>query len=346
LSKGNSLLFITPTVFAILALFICIGTLACNLFVLPPTGGVFNSSEVLRLRLWHLLAAGVAALTISSITGLFMHAMETSDSPISEVFSVLPIIILRSRYGHLWVARPVALAALWIGWWVGRRHLDSGAISVFMLGAGAVIAMTRSASGHAADWGDLTLPELMDWLHLLSGSIWGGTLMALSIVVLPKMIELSEHRRALIAYIARRFSRLAGITLGAIIVTATYNAWTQVGSYRALWETSYGQIVIAKILLLLMLMTLGASNRYISLPLLHNPVLQKPDRYQYIHRFMYKIWAEAVLIIFVVICTAFLLHWVPARHSSHIGHGHSLEKSKMGEFGILNRVFRQTISTS
>jgi putative copper resistance protein D len=321
----NGFLNIIPTAFDLLALFICIGALACHLYVLPPIGGVLNSSVsgVLRVRIWHLLAAGVVALTISSIIGLFMRSMETSDSPFSEIFSVLPLIILRTRYGHLWVVRLAALAALWIGWWAGKRRLDSRAISVLMLGAGAVIAMSRSASGHAADWGDPALPELMDWLHLISGSVWGGGLMALSIVVLPKVIESSEQHWELIAYIARRFSRFAGIALGAVLITATYNVWIQVGSFRAIWQTSYGRIIIAKILLLFTLVILGASNRYIRIPLFHNPFLWKSDKSQSIRRFVHTIWGEAVLIIFMIICTSFLLHWVPARHSSHIGRGHN-----------------------
>lgn len=335
----NGFLNIIPAGFDLLTLFICIGALACHLCVLPPIGGVLNFSvpEVLRVRLWRLLATGIAALTISSATGLFVRAMGMSNSPISAIFSVLPTVLLRTHYGHLWLARPVALAARWIGWGIGRRRLDSRAISVFMVGAGAVIAMTRSASGHAASGGYLSLPVLMDWLHLLSASVWGGGLMVLSIVVLPKMVEPSEQRWELIVHIASRFSTLAGIVLCAILVTATYNAWIQVGSFRALWETSYGKIIIAKILLLLILMILGASNRFISIPLLHNPVLQNSDRSRSIRRFMHKIWAAVILMIFVIICTAFLLHWVPARHSSHIGRGHSLEKSKMSEFVILDR---------
>lgn len=313
----NGFLNIVSAAFDHVTLFICIGSLACHLCVLPPKGGVLNFSvpEVLRVRLWRLFAAGVIALTISSFTGLFVRAMEMSDSPTSAILSVLPSVLLRTHYGHLWVARPVALAALWIGWWAGRRRLDSRAVSFFMLGSGAVIAITRSASGHAASGGYLSLPILMDWLHLMSASVWGGGLIALSIIVLPKMIEPSEQHWELIAYIARRFSRLAVISLGAILVTATYNAWTQVGSFRGLWQTSYGQIIIAKILLLLMLMILGATNRYISIPLFQNPVLQNPDRYRIIRRFVHKIWVEAILIIFAIICTAFLLHLVPARHS-------------------------------
>jgi hypothetical protein len=55
-----------------------------------------------------------------------------------------------------------------------------------MLGAGALIALTRSASGHAADWGDWTLAELMDWLHLPGWLGLGGGLLALATVVFQR----------------------------------------------------------------------------------------------------------------------------------------------------------------
>lgn len=306
--------------FDLLTLFLCIGALACHLYVLPPVGGVSDCSlpKVLCVRLWRLLGVGIATLTISSIAVLFVHAMEMSDSSFPAVFSVLHTVILQTRYGHLWLVRPLTLAALWIGWQSGGRRLDSRVIPVFMLIVGAIVALTRSASGHTADWGYMALPLLMDWLHLLSASVWGGGLIALSIVVLPKMIETSQPRRELITYIARRFSKLAGIALCAILVTATYNAWIQLGSFPALWHTSYGQMIIVKILLLSMLIVLGSSNRFISIPLLHNPFLHNPDSTPVIRRFIHKVRAEAILIILAIICTAFLLNWVPARHSTHI----------------------------
>lgn len=339
-------LHIVPTAFDLLALFICIGALVCRLYVLPPIGRVSDSSvsEILRTRLWHLIVAAVAMLTISSVAELFMRVMEMSGRPLSEIFFVMPVVILRTHYGNLWLIRPAALVALWIGWWVGRKRLDSRAIPVFMLGAGVVIAITRSASGHAADMGDLALPELMDCLHLLSGSIWGGGLIVLSTIALPTAIRQPDRGGAVVTDMARRFSKLAGITLGIVAITATYNAWLEVRSLHALWETPYGQLVIVKVMLLLTLVVLGASNRYISVPLLQhlsgrhlsgrkslhiNPFQHKPELVHVARWFMHKVWAESVIIILVLICTALLLHKTPARHLSHIGH--NMGKSGMEE---------------
>jgi putative copper export protein len=107
-----------------------------------------------------------------------------------------------------------------------------------MLGCAAVIVITRSASGHAADLGDMTFPELMDWLHLMAVSAWGGGLLALSAVILTTAVTSSNQGRVLIADLARRFSTLAGIALGTLVVTAMYNGWLQVGSFHALWNNT------------------------------------------------------------------------------------------------------------
>jgi putative copper export protein len=302
-------------------------------------------------NLWRLLGVCIAVLVLSSAVLLLARTAEMSGLPFTAALPAVPTVLFKTHYGQIWLVRVVAVVVLCIGWWRGRRCLDSRVISVFMLCAGALVAVTRSASGHAADAGDLSLPELIDWLHLMAASVWGGGLIALSTVVLPAMINLPEQRQMLITDIALRFSTLAGIALGTIVATATYNAWLQVGSFHALWETPYGQLVIVKILLLFALVILGASNRFISVPLLQqltgcalsgkgslhrllsvpylNPFRHKPELVRVARWFMHKVWAEAVLVIVVLICTALLIHETPARHLSNMGHRHVMERGQM-----------------
>jgi putative copper resistance protein D len=341
---GDDIVHAIPTVFDLLALAICLGALGCRLWVLsalsPPSASL--DFDALLASLWRLLVVCLAALVVSSIGELAGRAAEMSNRPLSGILPVLPTILWRTHYGRLWLVRPLVLAALWIGWWVGKARLRSRTIPALMLGLATVVAMTRSASGHAADWGDLTLPELNDWLHLLAASLWGGGLLALSLVVLPTAIKLPELRRPLIAAIARRFSALAGVALAGVLLTGLYNAWLQVGSVRAMWETPYGRTLLAKLLLVLVLLALGASNRFISVPLLQRwaglPVARrrllhillvirylatgwrKPQGIRLVRQFRRKVWAEAICIIGVLMCTALLLHGVPARHASHGGH--------------------------
>jgi putative copper resistance protein D len=342
-----------PNTLDLLALTTCIGALGCRVWVLQFTGKNMDrlDSEPILTNIWRLLGACIAALVLSSAVLLLARSAEMSGLPFTAVLPAVPTVLFKTHYGQIWLVRVVAVAVLCIGWWIGRRRLDSRVIPRLMLCSGAIIAMTRSGSGHAADAGDLSLPELMDWLHLMAASIWGGGILALSTAILPRVINLPGRRQMVIADIARRFSTLAGIALVALVVTAVYNAWIEVGSFQALWKTPYGQIVIIKILLLITLMALGASNRYISVPLLQrwaghalarqgsvyrlvaapyisrfhlNPVESRIARW-----FTRKVWLEGIIILVVLICTGFLLHEVPARHFSHAGHGHEMNIENM-----------------
>ncbi len=210
-----------------------------------------------------------------------------------------------------------------------------------MLCIAVIIAMTESASGHASDKGDFSIPEIMDFLHLLAACAWGGGLLALSLVILPNLARAGDQQAALIADIARRFSRIAGIAVGIIAITALYNAWAFVGSFEAIWTSPYGWTVFAKVILFSLLISLGAFNRYVSVPLLlewggvsrtgrgmitrvashvFSRYFRNPDGPTIAFRFKRSVRVEAMLMLGALLCAAMLRHEIPARHHSHIEH--------------------------
>jgi len=319
------------------------------MWVIPTTDG--RDSQDILGRLWLLLAVCLGTLVLSSAGLLLVRAAGMSDYPLKAVFPVLPTILYKTHFGWLWLVRIVALLALCIGWFMGRKRLDSHAVPAFMLIAAGVIAFTRSASGHAADEGDFRLPELMDWLHLMAASFWGGGLLVLSTSIIPISVKRAEREPSLIAHIIRRFSFLAGIALGVIVITAMYNAWLEVGSLEALFKTQYGWTIIAKLLLLSGLVVLGALNRYVAIPLLQQGAGESVIRRGFLYnlltlrwrrasiardkrdmtraacRFLRNVRLEAVLIVGALLCAALLLNEVPARHLPHAD-GHSIERAE------------------
>jgi len=72
--------------------------------------------------------------------------------------------------------------------------------------------------------------------------------------------------RESLAALAARFSRLAGLSLAAVVATGSYNAWAQLGALSRLWSTTYGQVLIVKLAIVAVLVWLGAVNRYVLLP--------------------------------------------------------------------------------
>src|SRR5262249_6847575 len=235
-----------PTAVDLFALTMGLVALSCCLWVLPPMAMTTDRECLAALwtALWRLLALCLGLLIVSSLGELVGRCLTLSGLPLRPSLRVLPIILLRTHYGWVWCVRGAALVLLWVGWGVGNWHLPSRMVPAAMLGVAALLALTRSASGHAADWGDLSLPELMDGLHLLAASLWGGGLLVLATTVLPVVYRNTGHvRRTLLADIARRFAVLASLALAGVLVTGLYNAWQRVGTVQALVTTAYGRIL-------------------------------------------------------------------------------------------------------
>jgi putative copper resistance protein D len=337
IDKLMSCIHIVPEWLELVFLNFSIGVLVCRLWVLEDSV-VFRRN--LLARMWRLLGIAAAAMIASSIGDLLVRAAEMSGQAFSRVFSVLPTVVLHTHLGHVWLIRIAALLFLLIALSAGRRRLESRAFMFFMLGLMAIISMTKSASGHASDAGDFSVSEIMDWLHLVAASIWGGGLFVLAVAILPDLARGGKLPATVSADVACRFSRMAGIAVGIIVITSLYNAWSFVGSAGALWKAPYGWTVIAKTVLFLLLVCLGAYNRYVSVPLLRewaalppvepgiisrgvSPMLARFSRpldyHLIIQRFERNIRIEALLMVMVLLCATLLRHEIPARHHSHMG---------------------------
>jgi putative copper resistance protein D len=344
-----------PEWLELIALAFCIGTIVCRLLVLEASIETESPQRNLLSIMWRLFGIGIAAMVAGAVGNILIRAMEISGQPFSSVFPVLPTVVFQTHLGRAWLIRISALILLSVIFMIGRRFRDSHGFLFFMLCVTLIISMMESASGHASDKGDFTIPEIMDWLHLLAASIWGGGLLILSVAVLPELAKQGEQVAPLTASFTMRFSRIAGIAVGVIAITALYNAWVYVGSLGAFLKTPYGWTAIAKTFLFSIIMYLGAFNRYVSVPLLQQCACYDSKRPGIIERiagrffprylctkekslvflrFMWSVKVEAILMVGVLLCAALLRHEVPASHVSHMEHhegkGHSMQHNDGG----------------
>jgi len=331
-------LSIAVTAVDLTALTVCLGALACRLWLLSATGVIHEiGADILFTRLWQTLGVCIAALTLSSVMLLFVRTAMMSGRPLLDTLSILPLVIVKTHFGKVWMIRFVGLGLAWLGWFWGWRSLQSWAAWALILVAAALIAVSRSTSGHAADAGDFTMAEIMDWLHIFMVSAWAGALVVVSLVLLPAVLKLATRRRVVIATLAHRLSTMAGVALSGVLLTGVFNAWRELdGSFSALWNTSYGQLLSIKLLLVLAMIGLGAINRYRFVPRLHNwaklPLRQRglirlPQCLRAFAKGGKKLEAsspnpvcgfartariEAILMLGVLMATAVLLHVMPA----------------------------------
>ncbi|MEW1719637.1 copper resistance protein CopC [Streptomyces sp. NPDC093109] len=103
----------------------------------------------------------------------------------------------------------------------------------------AGIAATWALAEHASTGIQTGLAMPVDVLHLLAVATWLGGLTALLVVL---------YRAPFIESAAvRRFSRTAFISVVVLAATGLYQSWRQVGSWSALGGTSYGQLLLVKV---------------------------------------------------------------------------------------------------
>jgi len=143
----------------------------------------------------------------------------------------------------------LVVAALAI-FFLARRGNDRAALF-----AAATIVAASTALSHAASRVDVRpLLLLLTILHHLGAAAWIGGLASLLVT-----IRATEDPRK-IHPMTERFSRLAMVSVAALVLAGVGMAWFLIGSWKAFYGTSYGLMLLAKVYLLLLALGLGGCN--------------------------------------------------------------------------------------
>lgn len=107
------------------------------------------------------------------------------------------------------------------------------------------------------------LSGMVNPLHVLGGSLWIGTLFVMVFCGLRHLLRPGvsvEDREQAVAKMVRRFSVVGLGGAGLLGVTGVITAWTHLPSLDALWTTSYGCALLAKLGVVAIVLGLGAWN--------------------------------------------------------------------------------------
>ncbi len=118
-----------------------------------------------------------------------------------------------------------------------------------MAALGAVVA-----SGHA-DSADPRLAALAaDWVHLVAAAVWVGGIALIALVWGRGLRNRGGQARSSVArHVLAPFGTVALPAFVVVAVAGTVNAAIELGSPSALWETSYGAVLLTKIVLVIVL---------------------------------------------------------------------------------------------
>ncbi|WP_072691581.1 copper resistance D family protein [Rhodococcus marinonascens] len=196
-------------------------------------------------RLWQLSTAIAAAWMLAEGVLLAMTASEADAEPLIELsvgrFGQYVTEISAGRVGLAVLACTVA-AATWSA--IAFRRKDARLpVPVLVLAALALVA--RPITGHMSQQ---MLGSALDVVHALAAAVWLGVLAALGLML---------RSRGDWAKWLPRFSDLAVWCVSLLTLTGVVNAAVKLGGVTPLFDTGYGRIVLAKMLVFAVLLGLG-----------------------------------------------------------------------------------------
>jgi copper transport protein len=253
--------------------------------------------------LWTVVAACSALLIVDSLAWVALTGAKAAGLGLDAAFRwSLLRDVLETSFGKVWVARAVLALALAAVAVLARRRATEVVQGAAMFLA-AAIAVTPALSGHARVEGALAV--LSDSLHVLAAAAWVGGLAFVALF----LVMAGGDRWSLATRVVPRFSTIALASVAALVVSGAVSGFLEVRSWSALWETTYGLLLVAKIALLVPLLGLGAVNNRVTVPRLRAHELGAGTR----RLFVRAVVAELVLMVVVVGVTTALVAEPPAK---------------------------------
>ncbi len=198
---------------------------------------------------WRILrAAGLVWFVVLTAVIIFLGGPAAVQGS-----HVTVIVLVASVYGLASVMAAIILP--------GTRDVRIPEWRWIQPAAAGMLLWGFTLGSHAASGG--IFASIIDWLHLAAAAVWVGGLPAL--LVTFRSVPDTE-RMALARPLVPRVSQVAGVALLIMIVTGTAAAWRNVGALRALVESFYGRVLLTKLALVLVLIALGALNRFVFRP--------------------------------------------------------------------------------
>ncbi len=236
---------------AYLAAALLVGTAAFALLCRPA-----DTSPLRR----PLVAAWWTLLGSTAVLLLLRAPYETGAGP-AAAFDVSDLgRTLTSRPGLALLARlaVLLLTAAFLVRLSRRRDPREPAPAVLAAGTAlaAALALTWAAAEHASAGIQVPLAMTSSVLHLLATGVWLGGLVAL-------LLTLRRASGDALAEVVPRFSRIAFASVTVLVVTGVYQSWRGLGSLSALTGTSYGRLLLAKLVAVTaLLLAAGYSRRW------------------------------------------------------------------------------------
>ncbi len=237
--------------------------LACALSAWRGRDGPTGPVAALHRRLPPVARSSIAIGVASAFAWLAAAAATMSGVPLPQAIEpeTLGTVLVGTLFGKVWIARLGLALVLLIALWPRNTGRGGWRLAFSTIVAGvylAALAWTGHAAAAEGPWRDAQL--VSDVMHLITAGAWLGALPPLAYLL--GTTQPIEHA----TWATRRFSTVAIACVSALILSGLGNSWFLVGSVPALFGTTYGALLLAKLALLAVMISLAALNRLVLTP--------------------------------------------------------------------------------
>lgn len=258
-----------------------LGTLVVTRLVLRPTfesldPGTWSAGRArLAGRLEGIVHSALIAAAAAAALALVLQAVLTAELSGGEVDSDSFLAVLETSFGPWYALRlplVVGLLVLLTGkvrqWSLASRATGTSVAGPSWWIAWAVLATallaTSSFSGHAAVATPRAVSLVSDIVHLLAGATWFAGIVLLSVALPDAWVDKDElDRLRVLGPVVTRFSQVAGVSVGIILVTGVIGSVLHVAHPGHLVSTPYGLTLSVKVAFFGLILALGGLNHFV-----------------------------------------------------------------------------------
>jgi copper transport protein len=199
--------------------------------------------------------SGMGLVTLATLAGIWLQVPYTTGGGLLDVDGSGLRDVLSSTFGTAHLIRLGLLVAIALLLRPLLRGETGRADQILLAVLGGAALLTWPIAGHPAASPVAAVSVVVDAVHLTSMAVWLGGL-----VMLVAFLLRQANDRELGA-ILPIWSRWAALAVGALVLAGTVQALIEVGTPDALVSTTYGRLIIAKVLLFGTVIAVAAYSR-------------------------------------------------------------------------------------
>lgn len=197
---------------------------------------------------------GLIAVFVSNILMLMIQTLRLETSAFE---------VIQTSFGTTWIIRMGITIGLLIVWFLMEKKSSLSRMNQYpLLVLSLALIATSTMIGHGAASEQVPV-IILDYIHNFIAAVWIGGLIFFGFILLPSLSILDDKKRELLALLTiPRFSIMIVISLGILIITGPTLLWFLESNVGLLIESTYGKLIIAKIVIASVMIAVGGYNQF------------------------------------------------------------------------------------